>query len=304
MAVARHRRPRREYSGFYLNHYPIYLYYFGQVYERPFAPWHAPFVMAAFTTPVPTLALAGVGAVAASSVGLRRIRRRALASDPLRTEGSLGLFVLLHAAFTIGIVAFSGAPKYGGVKLFLPFFPFLCWLAGYGVEELWRRAALETSRWAKVGLRVAGPGAVLAAFLVLLRYGEHGLSAYGGVAGGLRGATAAGMERQYYDVPFLSMIEWLNTHAPANARVHFEPNHWEYERTFRWYHRAGDLRRDIVAETRQDRAHVVILTHEQRFRGYGSLLKARRDDEVLFTKRIDGVPLWTAFRGPVSWPRE
>lgn len=284
----------REYVEFHLNHYPIYLLYFGTVFERPFAPWHAPFVLTGLTVPAPVLFLAAAGAAFGVGVVRDRVARRSVADDPGRREGDLVLFTLLHAVFTIGVVAFSGAPKYGGVKLFLPFFPFLCLLAGYGALRLGESVrgqgrALRGVVWS------LGPAAALVSLAVLLRFGEHGLSQYNAAAGGLRGATALGMERQYYDVPFREMIRWLNENAPENARIHYLPNHWEYERTFRWYHRAGELRSDVRATKSERAADIVILTHERRFRRYGNDLLRYRDRRVLFTKRLDGVPLWTAF---------
>jgi len=291
----------RAYLDFHLNHYPIYLFYFGQVYERPFAPWHAPFVMTGLTVPAPVLFLAALGLGYGLFVAARRVLRRSSTDDPDRREGDLLLFTLLHAAFTIGVVAFSGAPKYGGVKLFLPLFPFLCLLAGYGALRLG-----ESSRGQRPALRVAcvgvGPVAGAVALAATVRYGEYGLSQYNAVAGGLRGATALGMERQYYDVPFRGQLAWLNDHAPENARVHYLPNHWEYERTFRWYHRAGVLRDDVRATKREAAADLVIVTHERRFRRYGDDLQRFRDRPILFTRRVDGVPLWTAFgrREPAS----
>ena len=41
-------------------------------------------------------------------------------------EGRFARFLCLHAFVAIGTVAFSPVPKYGGVKLFLPFFSSLC----------------------------------------------------------------------------------------------------------------------------------------------------------------------------------
>ncbi len=288
-----------EYVRFHLNHYPIFLFYFGTVFERPFAPWHAPFVMTGLTVPGPTLLLTMVGVAFGLPVALRRIRRGPVEDDPERREGDLLLFCLLHAAFTIGVVAFSGAPKYGGVKLFLPFFPFACLLAGYGalrLRELGADAAVSLRR----ALYWVGPTAVGASAVVLLRYGEYGLSQYNLFAGGLRGATVLGMERQYYDVPYREMIAWLNAEAPPRAKVHFLPNNWEYERTFRWYRKAGVLREDISVAKSERQAHLVVLTHERRFRRYSTDLRRYRNREVLHTKRLDGVPLWTVLTGSRS----
>lgn len=283
----------KAYVEFHLNHYPIYLFYFGEVYERPFAPWHAPFALTGLTVPAPVLVLALVGLGFGAATAARRVLRRDVDVDTSRREGDLLLFTILHAAFTISVVAFSGAPKYGGVKLFLPFFPFLCLLAGYGALRL-VELALE-GRALRLAARGVAPLAAVASLAVLLRYGEHGLSQYNALAGGLRGATALGMERQYYDVPFREQLAWLNAHAPPNAKVHYLPNHWEYERTFRWYHRSGDLRGDVRTTKRERAADIVIVTHERRFRRYSDDLRRYRSRPILITQEVDGVPLWTAF---------
>ena len=128
------------YVAFHLNHYPIYLLYFGRIYDAgPFPPWHAPFVLALWTTPVAVVAAGLYGSLEAGVSGLRRILRRDERDDPDRPEGDFALFLLLNAAATIGVVAFLAGSKYGGVKLFLPFFPFFCLLAGYGVVRLAER---------------------------------------------------------------------------------------------------------------------------------------------------------------------
>lgn len=286
----------KAYVEFHLNHYPIYLLYFGEVYERPFAPWHAPFVLTGLTVPAPVLFLGAVGVGFGAVAAVARVLRRGEPEDPARGEGDLLLFTLLHAAFTISVVAFSGAPKYGGVKLFLPFFPFLCLLAGYGALRL-VEAARAPLHWP---MRAVAPVAAVASLASLLRYGEHGLSQYNALAGGLRGAAVMGMERQYYDVPFLEQIAWLTDNAPENAKVHYLPNHWEYERTFRWYHRAEDLRPDVRATRHERAADIVIVTHERRFRRYSDDLRRYRTRPILFTRKVDGVPLWTAFGRPAA----
>ncbi|MEM6370086.1 MAG: glycosyltransferase family 39 protein [Myxococcota bacterium] len=288
------------YVSFHLNHYPIYLLYFGRIYDAgPFPPWHAPFVLALWTTPVATVVAGLYGTVEAGISGLRRILRRDQTFDTQRPEGDLALFLLLNAAATIAVVSFLAGPKYGGVKLFLPFFPFFCLLAGFGILRMGERlAAWERLKAIPVRGAVSGSAAVglLAAASLQLKFGQDGLSAYAGLAGGLRGATAAGMERQYYDVLSRAQLKWLDAHAPPNTKVHFMPNHKEYARTFRWAHREGSLRRDVRASPRRIRADLLVLTHERRFSTYPSALVEARGLEVLHTHRRDGVPLWTVYR--------
>ncbi|MEO1335174.1 MAG: glycosyltransferase family 39 protein, partial [Myxococcota bacterium] len=114
----------REYVQFHLNHYGIYFLYFGRLYDKdPFAPWHAPFTMAAVTVPVAVSMLALIGVALAIPVVVRRLRSPSTDERENR-EADLILSSVLHAVVAICVVAFFAGPKYGGAKLFMPFFPF------------------------------------------------------------------------------------------------------------------------------------------------------------------------------------
>lgn len=281
-----------EYVKFHVNHYAIYFLYFGQIYAKPFAPWHAPFVMAASTIPLATSVLALTGAAHA----LRRVRQRfARGGGPeTRREADALLFVLLNAMSTIGLVAFAGTPIYGGEKLFMPFFPFWCFLAGYGAQGL---VAMISDRWPGLGLRrgaqVAFAAVASSGLMLQLHFGGYALSQYNGLVDGLRGATALGFERQYYDLAFRDLVAWLSKEAPPNLRVHFLPNNWEYVRTYKWYRQAGELRSDIQVTQHEAGADWIVLTHERRFARYGEDLLRHRTKPVLLEKLVDGVPIWT-----------
>ncbi|MBI3071692.1 MAG: glycosyltransferase family 39 protein [Deltaproteobacteria bacterium] len=152
---------------FHSKHYGILFFYRGTVFHQdPFAPWHAPIVMTAITTPVVTYALSLLGLAEALWVNARaalaRLAKPAQAGDfnakalsrkGAKTEApSLGvsaslrltssppadflLFITLNAAVTIGILIVPNIPSYGGVKLFAPFFPFLAILAGVGFDRV------------------------------------------------------------------------------------------------------------------------------------------------------------------------
>ena len=266
------------YVSFHLKHYGIYFLYFGERFEKdPFAPWTMPFVMAGLTVPVGLVILGFAGAALG---GLDR-RTRTLA-------GWAGL----NALGAILPVALSGGAKYGGAKLFMPFFPFWCLLAALGAV-----LALEalSRRW-KSSLRWSLPVLLLVPLsgtAQLVRYGATPLSQYNALAGGLRGATALGFERQYYDLAFHDLVDFLNRKGPPELKVHFLPNNWEYVRTFKWYAREGRLRNDIRVVRSEAAADWVVLTHERRFPRYaGDLIRARRW-AVVHERRQDGVPLWT-----------
>ncbi|MBI4816230.1 MAG: glycosyltransferase family 39 protein [Deltaproteobacteria bacterium] len=277
------------YVGFHAKHYGIHFLYFGRIYTSdPFAPWHAPFVTAALTTPVATLVLFFAGAISGASRVIQRLRARFGTDDDARREGDFVLFVALNAITTIGVVAFAGTPIYGGEKLFMPFFPFLCLLAAYGLERA-------------VALIPYPPGAsmVVAALLstsglsLVIEHGEYGLSSFNGLAGGLSGATALGMERQYYDVAFLELPRLLSKEAPRNLKVHFLPNNWEYARTYRYYRDAGILRSDIRVVERPEDADWIVITHERRFARYSEDLSRYRDRKILHEAIVDGTPVWS-----------
>src|SRR5205823_5223169 len=116
------------YIAFYVHHHPTLFYYFGTIYDVPFAPWHAPLVMTAITTPTPILVCAAIGLGVAVH---RSLMRTHVVSDVCRMD----TLVLLNMLFTIGAVALPIVPKYGGVKLFLPFFPFHAILAAVGFDR-------------------------------------------------------------------------------------------------------------------------------------------------------------------------
>lgn len=291
-----------QYVAFHLHHYPIYFLYFGRVFVGdPIAPWHAPFMTTLFTVPSVTLVLAGIGFLAAWPA--IRLRRRFLEGpdDDHRRAGDLWLFVLLNAAVTIGVVAFAGTPIYGGEKLFMPLFPFLCLLAGLGADVLytailnlsWPSATEARSKWLGLGVATL---ASLSGVALMLRFWGYPLSEFNGIANGLRGATAYGFERQYYDLAYRDLVAWLNTEAGPRVKVHFLPNNWEYVRTFRWYQRAGEVRPEVEVVGSEQEAELIVLTHERRFARYGDDLARARGYQVLKEKLVDGVPVWSILR--------
>ncbi len=286
-----------EYVRFHLHHYGIYFLYFGRVYDQdPFAPWHAPFVMAAVTVPVATSLLAVVGLAAGVQAVRARLAATADGDGPTTREGDLVLTAALHAGASVAVVAFSGGPKYGGAKLFMPFFPFWCLLAGYGVLRLHEALRSASSAMLRAAPVAAGVLALASGLSLQLRYGGYALSVYNALVGGLRGATTLGFERQYYDIAFRDLVRWLNDQAPKNAQVHFLPNNKEYVRTYRWYRKSGELRPDIRIATTPGAADLLVLTHERRFARYAGDLQRYRRRPVLAERVIDGVPIWTVLK--------
>ena len=291
-----------DYFNFHFHHYGIRLLYFGDIYNNDFAPWHAPFVYMGFTVPLPVLVLGIVGLF----FGLKMLLPKNLKtfSEGADSKNDYALLCALNALFAISIVAFPNNPKYGGVKLFQPFFPFFAVLAGYGFDRL--IASLERSRPSKpwltrkrvalIGLLVLLPGTI-----GMMRVYPYMLSYYNSLAGNPQGATELGMERQYYDMCYRTTISHLSEKAPKRAKIAYEPNIVEYRRTYPWYRKDGKLRRDIqIRDPKQ--ADFLILTDERRWDHYPELQNIYRSKPVWHVEKVWGVPLYTIYdlRKPVK----
>ncbi len=302
------------YLAFHLRHYPIFLFYDGEIWNEPFAPGRVALIMAFITQPAVVVALGTLGSLSATVSLVRLLRTARNANDTnvdpdlepgSRLRDRVMALALLQAALSVGVVALSNVPRYGGEKLFMPFFPFWCVLAGRGVVVV-VGAVRNFVQLAGPGLDKVRVHAVVAAVVLLLSvlpgfrgtgrfFGGYALSYYGELTGGLRGAVSRGHERTYYDVADKTLARFLDQQA-RGARVHFAPNHKEYARTYRWLKKDGVIARDgVVLVDRFDAADVVVLTHERRWSTYPALRERLRDRPVLFEKRIDGVPLYTVY---------
>jgi 4-amino-4-deoxy-L-arabinose transferase-like glycosyltransferase len=222
------------YLGFHLKHYPVLVYYLGHSYQ--YAPWHYPFVLTAVT--LPTLVLlfllgGGVHTIAAKK------------SPPSASARWLllicGLGFLLPSALPF-------APKYNGVRLFLPAFPFLMGLAGGGfvwlLEGLTRRlekrggaAQLRPKLALLLGLTLL-PGAV-----AILRLYPYELAYYNALIGGPAGARRRGLETIYWGGVYLTGLPAINARPEPNPKIFITPP--GVVDMLKIYQNSGALRRDI-----------------------------------------------------------
>ena len=247
------------YVQFHLHHYNILFYFAGTLYDDTAAPWYAPLTMLAITTPLVTLTLALIGLVKAEASPLKR-------------------FATIQIVAQLVAVCLPGTPKYGGVKLFMPIFPFLAILAGLGFAMAARELGKPIQRYALLA------GAMLPALVGVFAYRGYWLSYYNELIGGVRGATRAGFERQYYDLGYPAMRD------AVVGDVAVLPNPKEYTGYLTaWGHRA----------TTDDRANMVILTHERRWPEYPNLQARFRARGRLKTVKVGGVPLFSVYPGGI-----
>lgn len=287
------------YFAFHLKHYPIYMFYDGEIWERPFAPWHASFVHGVAAMPAPVVVLGILGAAR----GVRAVVRVGRAADStgatpeVTSADKLRALVLLQATLSIALVANPTTPRYGGEKLFMPFFPLWCALAADGVQIVVDAARAFAPRLQAPALATAVVALATApgAWASVEHHGGFALSYYGELVGGLRGAVARGLERTYYDVADKELARHLDADA-RDLTVHFEPNHKEYVRTYRWLQRDGVTSRIQLVNDRKS-ADLVVLTHERRWSTYAALaLELEAWGTPVYERALDGVPLYTVYR--------
>jgi 4-amino-4-deoxy-L-arabinose transferase-like glycosyltransferase len=206
----------------------IPVYYLGTAYRDRVAPWHYPFVMLLATTPLPVL----VALTAGAWRYVRTLRAK-------WSESAHEALVVWGFLFPVCLLALPGVPKYDGIRLMLPAYPFLAALAAAGAVAAWDSLG-RGRRWAG-----AACAAVLAAWLLLpvVAFHPYQLCYYGELAGGPWGAAKLGFETTYWDDTFDSKaLDYLNKEVPPDGKVAFVavPDYiWQF------YQGLGEARRDI-----------------------------------------------------------
>jgi hypothetical protein len=223
----------REYFAFHFGHAAYNVWYLGRLWQ--YAPWHYPFVMTAVTAPVLVVVLGVVGIV-------RTFQRRL--SDADRVLLLLGLIVTLVPS------ALPGSPKYNGVRLFLPAFPFLAALAGGGyawveraLMQLLKAEAQQKRRLSALAAAALGALLLYPGANGVIRTHPYQLAYYNEVVGGTAGATRRGFETIYWGQVFEDAPLFLNRITTVSPRVLVIPKGVIYLLEFQ--REAGVLRADV-----------------------------------------------------------
>jgi len=280
-----------EYFRFHLKHWEIGVTYFGKVYTL--APWHYPLVMTLLTVPPVTvlLAIAGGG----KWVALARRRRM---GGPAFSALTLVVWALVVNYLPSCL---PSTPKYNGVRLFLPVFPFIAILAAVGF-----RTCLDLCLRASSALRddagLRRRAVALGLFITLLwplydtaRFTPFQLSYYNAFIGGLPGATRAGMEPTYWGDTYRSAALWLAEHAEQGATVWVEPQGFESTvRLFELGPLRPDLRFSAGEKGIEESDYAVTQNKPTEFTDITRRLVA--GSQPVYTDGIDGIPLVYVFR--------
>jgi 4-amino-4-deoxy-L-arabinose transferase-like glycosyltransferase len=203
-----------------LNRSVIAVYYLGKIYSERYAPWHYPFVLTLFTVPL--------GILVCLVLGLKQVFKWETEPGDDRPCGITPLFAAINFVAILLVSALRWAPKYDGVRLFLPLFPFVALLAGVGFQRLWERYGRRRSRPVVACVFVA-----LQALGIVL-YHPYETSYYNLLCGGLPGAQKLGLETTYWgDVYADPVFEYINN-LPEGSRVAFFPAESTFQDIYEW----------------------------------------------------------------------
>ena len=204
--------------------------FLGRMYNLDYPlPWYNTLFWTAITVPVPVLLLALIGLAAA----LRH---------PCRAKAAM--LLVFNWLVLVIVRALPCTPPHDGVRLFLPSFAFLAALAGVGAawliaksrEDKRKKPLADKTEPLAASQRPAGstcsPRVLIATALIVAGflgsatsvfwYAPQWLSYYNLLIGGVRGATAAGMEPTYYwDGLDESVLRWLRQNTAADEKIRF-----------------------------------------------------------------------------------
>jgi hypothetical protein len=132
-------------------------------------------------------------------------------------QGRIEAFLIMNAGFILFSASMPGVPKYDGVRLFLPLFPFIACLAGLGLRRLWGWLVERL----RSNSRVAALFGCYFAWLVVGLAWMHPfyLSYYGGAVGGAYGAHRVfKLESTYWaEVVDEAVIDVILTETPEGG---------------------------------------------------------------------------------------
>ena len=220
--------------------HPIPLFYLGQLYENN-TPWHYPLVMILLTLPVFILLLLLTGV-------LYLLWKKDTVEDVIQYsqwKSGIHLFFLFIAVVPPMLLLLPFSQGYDGCRLFLPCFPFIAGIAGFGYYYI--SDAVSKKIRAEIVHFVLFLFLCIPSFMAFAQVRPYYLSYYNELAGGLDGAKRMGMETTYWcDGLTRRMLGDINRIVGPNKTM--RPLSMPYE-VIDYYKQRGWLRADINHQT-------------------------------------------------------
>lgn len=242
-----------QYLAWNVQHGQIGILYAGTLYglQNP-APWSYPLAMTAITLPAGTLLLLALGVARALQAPRRYFAMTVLSA---------------WAAFVPMIVLMRpDGPKYDGVRLFLPAFPFLAILAGLGGSVIVRIAAIFDKSRQRVPRSQIALLAIAALIAIdggcaIVGTAPYYLSYYNTLVRGRAGAAGAYEVTYWGEALNRAAIEQINTKVPDGASLMPLAMH---DRVLELYQRWGWLKASIRIVPRGPQGADYYLLHYRR----------------------------------------
>jgi len=230
-----------EYLSFHMHHAIVYVYYLGTQY--PIAPWHYPWVLTFLTVPLIILAPFFIGLV---SIIFR----------PNKTN----IFLLLNAFLPLIMISFPSVPKYDGVRLFLPAFPFICMIAGMGLNQIFLLSKkIKMEKLFYLGFMVMF---LLTIYSSIFKIHPYQSSYFNEVIGGVDGAAKKGFELEYWGNAYIGALKWLNAQPGKTFWVYMADLEPTAMRAFQLYKENGLLKKSIKFGNKDNSDYLILLIRQ------------------------------------------
>jgi len=230
-----------DYLSFHMHHAVVYVYYLGD--QQPIAPWHYPWVLTFITVPLLILALFFIGWI---SIIFHRSRTN--------------IFLLFNALFPLVLLSFPSVPKYDGVRLFLPAFPFVCIIAGMGLQQIFllaKKIKLEKMFYFAF-ICLFG----LTLYSAIFKVHPYQSSYFNEIIGGVDGASKRGFEPEYWGNAYIGALRWMNEHSEKTFWIYMA----DIEPKILWglelYKKDGLLKKSVKFGNKNNSDYLILLIRQ------------------------------------------
>ncbi len=242
--------------------------YFGKMITNPPPyPSSYPFVMWAFTIPLPVLILFVAGLAYGIYVWITARREYKDAPMPVvNSESKLRLwqlsmhgryyFLFVNVLIPPLVIALPSTPIYGGTKHFMHALPFFVIIAAsvfvWAVHTLLAKFRPMIQH---VVLAILAMVVLVPSIIGLVLSHPYELGYYNSVMGGPIAAPEVGMQQSFWAYQTRNILPWVNENTPPNGSLAFNNLPWE---CWDMYRRDGAIRKDIRLAPNTDSAHFYI----------------------------------------------
>jgi len=244
------------------------VFYFGTVLRE--LPWHYPFVLTLITIPLVTLI--------PSFIGLLKI--------PAKLYRNTNIFILFNALLPLFLISLPIVPKYDGVRLFLPAFPFICIISGLGIKYFFdcaKRFKLE-----KLAFVVYMAIFLLSTYYSIVKYYPYHSSYFNEVIGGVDGAAKKGFEVEYWGNAFIGTLPFLNEHSDSSFWAYNHPARYSY------YGEIGLLKKNINIVEKDNSDYLILLIRKGHFDR--EMWRYYRNEKPAFSVRVSKTDLVNIYK--------